>query len=31
MSNLLKEAKALQEEIVKDRRYIHQNAELGMD
>jgi len=31
MSNLLTEAKALQDIIVKDRRYIHQNAELGMD
>ena len=31
MSNLLTEAKALQGAIVKDRRYIHQNAELGME
>jgi len=31
MSNLLTEAKALQDIIVKDRRYIHQNAELGMN
>lgn len=28
---LLKEAKALQEVIVKDRRYLHQHPELGMD
>jgi len=31
MSDLLTEAKALQDIIVKDRRYLHQNAELGMD
>lgn len=31
MSNLLNEAKALQDEIIKDRRYLHQHAELGMD
>ncbi len=31
MNKLLQEAKALQESIVKDRRYIHQNAELGHD
>ena len=31
MRDLLTEAKALQDIIVKDRRYIHQNAELGMD
>jgi len=31
MSNILEEAKALQDTIVKDRRYIHQNAEFGLD
>ncbi|MEL7648613.1 MAG: M20 family metallopeptidase [Sedimentibacter sp.] len=31
MNNTLQEAKALQESIVKDRRYIHQNAELGQN
>ena len=31
MINILDEAKALQDIIVKDRRYIHQNAELGQD
>ena len=31
MKNILAEAKAIQEQIVKDRRYIHQNAELGHD
>ncbi len=31
MSDLLHEAKALHDIIVKDRRYLHQNAELGMD
>lgn len=31
MSNLLNEARALQDEIVRDRRYLHQHAELGMD
>ena len=31
MSNLLSEAKALQNEIVTDRRYLHRHAELGMD
>lgn len=31
MNNILEEAKALQGVIVKDRRYLHQNAELGMD
>ncbi len=31
MNNILDEAKTLQEVIVKDRRYIHQNAELGHD
>lgn len=29
MHSILEEAKALQAEIVKDRRYLHQNAELG--
>ena len=29
MNNILKEAKEIQDIIVKDRRYIHQNAELG--
>jgi hippurate hydrolase len=29
MNNILSEAKAIQDIIVKDRRYIHQNAELG--
>ena len=29
MNNILEEARDLQEVIVKDRRYIHQNAELG--
>lgn len=31
MSNILEEAKKLQDVIVRDRRYIHQNAELGLD
>jgi metal-dependent amidase/aminoacylase/carboxypeptidase family protein len=31
MNNILKEAKALQDVIVKDRRYLHQNAEFGHD
>ncbi len=31
MINILEEAKALQNIIVRDRRYIHQNAELGQD
>ena len=31
INNILEEAKVLQEVIVKDRRYIHQNAELGHD
>ncbi|MEA4847769.1 MAG: M20 family metallopeptidase [Clostridiaceae bacterium] len=31
MNSILEEAKALQDVIVKDRRYIHQNAELGHD
>lgn len=31
MSNLLNEAKALQDEIVRDRRYLHKHAELGME
>ncbi|HHZ03310.1 MAG TPA: amidohydrolase [Tissierellia bacterium] len=31
MNSLLKEAKALQEVIIKDRRYLHQHPELGMD
>ncbi len=31
MQNILEEAKAIQETIVKDRRYIHQNAEFGLD
>lgn len=31
MRNLLEEAKNLQETIVKDRRYLHQHAEVGMD
>lgn len=29
MNNILNEAKDLQESIVRDRRYIHQNAEIG--
>ncbi|MGB4440026.1 MAG: M20 family metallopeptidase [Sedimentibacter sp.] len=31
MDTILEEAKALQDTIVKDRRYLHQNAELGLD
>jgi hippurate hydrolase len=31
MKNILEEAKALQESIVKSRRYLHQNAEFGDD
>ncbi len=31
MNSILEEAKALQDVIVKDRRYLHQNAELGHD
>lgn len=31
MNNILLEAKAIQNDIVKDRRYLHQNAEFGHD
>ena len=31
MNNILKEANALQEVIVRDRRYFHKNAEIGHD
>ena len=31
MKNIIAEAKAIQDQIVNDRRYIHQNAELGHD
>ncbi|MFA9424002.1 MAG: M20 family metallopeptidase [Sedimentibacter sp.] len=31
MKNILEEAKAIQKTIVKDRRYIHQNAEFGLN
>lgn len=31
MNNIIEEAKKLQEVIVKDRRYLHQNAELGQN
>ena len=31
MNNFLKEAKEIQEVIVKDRRYFHENAEVGYD
>jgi amidohydrolase len=31
MRNILEEAKTLQDIIVRDRRYIHQNAEVGQD
>lgn len=31
MKNLLKQAEALQEELIKDRRFLHQNAEVGFD
>lgn len=31
MNNILEEAKALQDAIVKDRRYFHENAEVGHD
>jgi hippurate hydrolase len=31
MNNILEEAKSIQDSIVKDRRYLHENAELGLD
>lgn len=31
MINILEEAKSLQDSIVMDRRYVHKNAEIGMD
>ena len=31
MSTVIDEAKALQEQIVRDRRWLHQHPELGFD